>query len=253
MSTLRQLSVSQGRRRSCFEYVKCGVELTPPRNYTRLMRQLFRPLVLIVLAMLVPLLPFLAWAQQIDDWYQHYVDNRPSPYVTVALVVGSLTTDIFLPITSSVVSTLAGSQLGTLGATAASFVGMTLGAILGFAVARAWGRPLALWFAKEEDLTRMEELTDRLGPIVLVVTRAVPILSEAGVLLMGVNGLSWRKFLPPVLLANLGLSFVYAISGEHFALLYAMAGAIALPVLAACIVHWIWPEEKVTSAEKKSP
>ena len=31
------------------------------------MRRLFRPLVLIVLAMLVPLLPFLAWARDIEE------------------------------------------------------------------------------------------------------------------------------------------------------------------------------------------
>jgi membrane protein DedA with SNARE-associated domain len=206
------------------------------------MRQLFRPLVLILLAMLVPLLPFLAWASEINAWYQQYVDHPPAAHITVALVVGSLATDIFLPIPSSVVSTLAGSQLGTWGATAASFVGMSIGAIIGFAVARVWGRPLAMWFSKEADLQRMEELSAKLGPTVLVVTRAVPILSEAGVLLMGMNRLTWRKFLPPVLLSNLGLSFAYAISGEHLPLLYAIAGAIALPVLAACIVRWVWPE-----------
>ena len=208
------------------------------------MRQLFRPLVLIVLAMLVPLLPFLAWDEQLKDWYGQFEEHPPNTYVIIGLVVGSLATDIFLPIPSSVVSTLAGKHLETEVATMASFVGMSLGAIIGFAVARAWGRPLALWFTKEEDLARMEELSDRLGSIVLVVTRAVPILSEAGVLLMGVNRLSWRKFLTPVLLSNLGLSYVYAASGENLPILYAMAGAIALPVLAACVVRWVWPEER---------
>lgn len=208
------------------------------------MRGLFRPLVLIVLAMLVPLLPFLAWARHIEDWYKHYEEHPPPKPVTVAIVVGSLATDIFLPIPSSVVSTFAGSQLGTLGATAASFVGMTIGACLGFAVARWWGRPLARWFARDDDLARMEELTEKLGPTVLVVTRAVPILSEAGVLLFGAMKMPWRTFLPPVLLANLGLSLAYAFFGERFPILYAMAGAIALPVLAACIVRWVWPEAK---------
>jgi membrane protein DedA with SNARE-associated domain len=213
------------------------------------MRSLFRPLVLIVLAMLVPLLPFLAWADRIDAWYQHYVDHPPPQLVTVALVIGSLSTDIFLPVPSSVVSTLAGSQLGTLGATAASFIGMTIGACLGFAVARWWGRPIVRWFSREDDLVRMEELTEKLGPTVLVITRAVPILAEAGVLLFGAMKMPWRTFLPPVLLANLGLSFAYAVFGERFSFLYAMAGAIALPVLAACIVRWVWPEAKVQSTE----
>jgi membrane protein DedA with SNARE-associated domain len=210
------------------------------------MRQLFRPLVLIVLAMLVPLLPFLAWADRINGWYKQFEQHRPPALVTTALVIGSLATDIFLPIPSSVVSTLAGKQLGTLGATLASFVGMSLGAVIGFAIARRWGRGFARWFAKDEDLARMEELSLKLGPTVLVVTRAVPILAEAGVLLMGVNRLPWQQFLPPVLLANLGLSLVYAVSGENLSFVYAMAGAIALPVLAACVVRWVWREAPVS-------
>jgi membrane protein DedA with SNARE-associated domain len=147
-----------------------------------------------------------------------------------------------LPIPSSVVSTLAGKHLGTVGATLASFIGMSIGAVIGFVVARTWGRPVARWFTKDEDLARMEELSLKLGPTVLVVTRAVPILAEAGVLLMGINRLPWRQFLPPVLLANLGLSLVYAISGKNLPIVYAMAGAVALPVLAACVVRWIWRE-----------
>lgn len=217
------------------------------------MRQLFRPLVLLVLAMLVPLLPFLGWAGEINAWYQQFEANPPPPGVTVALVVGSLSTDIFLPVPSSVVSTLAGSQLGTAGATAASFVGMTLGAVIGFAVARWWGHPLARWLTREDDLTRMEELSLKLGPAVLVITRAVPILAEAGVLLMGASHMPWRKFMPPVLLANLGLSFVYAVSGEHLSFLHAMIGAIALPVAAASVVRWIWPEKPLKNAEGEMP
>ena len=213
------------------------------------MRQLFRPLVLIVLAMAVPLLPFLGWAGEIDAWYKQFVDDPPPPMWTALLVVGSLSTDIFLPIPSSVVSTLAGSQLCVMGATITSFVGMTLGAIIGFAVAGAWGRPVARWFTKEEDMQRMEELTEKLGPTVLVVTRPVPILAEASVLLVGVNRMPWRTFLPPVMLANFGLSLAYALSGKHLSFLYAMLGAVALPVLAACIVRWVWPEGKQQSGK----
>ncbi len=214
------------------------------------MRQLFRPLALLILAMLIPLLPFLGWASEIDAWYQQFVDDPPPPLWTAAFVLVALSTDIFLPVPSSVVSTLAGSQLGIVGATITSFVGMTIGAVVGFAVARWWGRPVAKWFAKEEDLARMEELTAKLGPAVLVITRAVPILAEASVLLVGASRMTWRAFLPPLLLANMGLSLVYAVSGKHLSFLYAMAGAVVLPVAAACVVRWIWPETGVNDTER---
>lgn len=215
------------------------------------MRRLFRPIVLLVLVLAVPVLPFLGFGAAIEAWAQSWRDNPPSPPATAVLVVALLSTDILLPIPSSIVSTVAGAQLGTLGGTLASFVGMTLGAIFGFAVARLWGRRVALWFTKPQDLARMEELTLRFGATVLVITRAVPILAEAGVLLMGIHRLPWRKFLPPVILANLGLSLVYALSGESLSFIMSMAGAIALPVLAACIVRWCWPEEEAQSEQRE--
>jgi len=43
-------------------------------------RQLFRPLALIILAMLIPLLPFLGWAREIDAWYQQFINDPPPPH-----------------------------------------------------------------------------------------------------------------------------------------------------------------------------
>jgi membrane protein DedA with SNARE-associated domain len=55
------------------------------------------------------------------------------------------------------------------------------------------------------------------------------------VLLVGMHGMSWRRFLPPVLLANLGLALAYAVFGQiaerHQWLPLALAIAIALPVI----------------------
>jgi hypothetical protein len=63
----------------------------------------------------------------------------------------------------------------------------------------------------------------------------VPVLAEASVLLLGMHGLSWRRFLPPVLLSNLGLALAYAAFGElaeKYSLLpLALGVSIALPVV----------------------
>jgi membrane protein DedA with SNARE-associated domain len=84
-------------------------------------------------------------------------------------------------------------------------------------------------------LHRTEGLIERFGPLLLVLGRGVPVLAEATVLLFGMHGLSWRRFLPPVLLANLGLALAYSLFGElaerYHSLPLALAVAIALPVL----------------------
>jgi 3-dehydroquinate synthase len=128
---------------------------------------------------------------------------------------------------------------------------MTLGAVLGFALARRWGRPIALWFSTESDLDRLQRLTSAYGPVVLVLFRAVPVLAEASVLLVGIHQLPWRRFLPVVLLSNLGIAWAYAQFGDyadqHEWLPWAVAVSVALPLALAAAVRWwlSWHEAKL--------
>jgi uncharacterized membrane protein YdjX (TVP38/TMEM64 family) len=129
-------------------------------------------------------------------------------------VCGVLAADLLLPVPSSMVSTLAGSELGVVGGTSASWVGMSAGAVVGFGLARRYGRPLAERLAAADDLARLDRLAARAGPALVVLTRAVPVLAEASVLLLGVNRLAWRRFLPALLASNLGIALAYAAFGE---------------------------------------
>lgn len=197
----------------------------------------------IVLA--VPILPFLLFGQQMEAWLTHWAEDPPSRAVSAGMIVLLLSTDILLPIPSSVISTMGGWQLGALLGTGASFLGMSVGAALGFALARRWGRPLALRFSKADDLARVEAVSIRYAPLVLVLARGVPVFAEATVLLLGMQRLSWRRFLPPVLLANLGISLAYSAFGdvarEYQWLPIALAVSVALPVLLAGMVRYWLP------------
>ena len=211
------------------------------------MRELFRTLPLMCAVLLVPVLPFLFFGGQFEDWVQDLEDNPPPRAATAGLVVGLLATDILLPVPSSVVSALAGYVLGWWRATLATWIGMNLGAAIGFALARRWGRPLALWFSKEEDLERMRHVSDVYGPAVLALARAVPVFAEASVLIVGIHGLPWRRFLPAVLLSNLGIALAYSAFGdwakENQWLPLALGVAIALPILAAAAAQRLLPKK----------
>lgn len=208
------------------------------------MRELIRTLPLMVVVLLVPVVPFLLFGAEVENWLRGFADHPPAPATTAAIIIGILATDILLPVPSSVVSTLSGWQLGWWKGTVATWVGMNLGAIIGFALARRWGRPLALRFSKEADLERVREASDAYGPAVLVLTRAVPVFAEASVLLTGIHRLAWRRFLPAVLLSNLGIALAYAAFGDyaqqHQWLPLALAVSIAVPVLvAAAAQRWL--------------
>ena len=202
------------------------------------MRELFRSFRVIGLVMLIPIIPFLFFGEQMEAWVENWKDQPPA----ALLVVGLLATDIFLPIPSSVVNTMAGYHLGVLWGALACWAGMTIGAALGFALARRWGRSFALWFTQEEDLDRMHWLCQKYGPSVLLLARGAPVLAEASVLLMGVHGLSWKRFLPPVMFGNLVLAYAYAQFGkyaeENHWFYLALAVSILLPVLLAAVAQW---------------
>ena len=228
------------------------------------MRELFRTLPLMAAVLLIPVLPFLALGGRFEDWLRGVAEDPPSVPATALLVIGLLATDILLPIPSSVISTLAGWQLGWWRGTLATWIGMNLGAMIGFALARKWGRPLALWLARGEDLQRMRMLSDRYGPAVLVLTRGMPVFAEATVLMAGMHQLSWRRFLPAMLLSNLGIAIAYSVLGEyaqrHQWLPLALGVSVALPVLVAAAANRFWPgrneepsNNDQTSREEHSP
>lgn len=201
------------------------------------MARLFRTLWIVTLVLLVPVIPFLLLGSSLDDLVHPWQTAEASASLTALAVVGILATDILLPIPSSVVSTLGGVRLGWPGGTAASWLGMTAGAVIGFVIARRWGRTVALWFTREDDLRHVQAAQARFGTLLLVIVRGVPVFAEASVLLAGLSGMSWRQFLVPVSISNLGIALVYSafgdIAGRHQWLPAAAAIAIAIPVLLA--------------------
>jgi len=212
------------------------------------MRLFLKPLSILFVVLLVPVLPFLSFGAELETAIRAALEKEQAAVVVAAAVVGLLATDIFLPIPSSFVSTVGGAVLGTWGGTLASWLGLTLGAIFGFLLARWLGPPLARRFASEEDLNRMQRMTDKSGPLVLVLARAVPVLAEASVLLLGATGLAWKRFLPPMMAANLGVAIAYSALGDvarRFEMLpMVLAVSIALPVLAAGLIRKRMPAEE---------
>ncbi len=213
------------------------------------MRDLLNTLKILTIVLLIPIVPFLFLGGTFETWLEHWRDSPPDATTTAAVIVGLLATDVLLPIPSSIISTLAGSQLGVAWGTAAVWLGMTLGASIGFVIAKRWGHAVALHFTKEDDLDRLEHLTSLYGSTVLILFRAVPVLAEASVLLVGIHGLAWRRFLPPIALSNLGIALAYAKFGEYADrnqwLPFALGISVALPLLLTIVVrNWLLSTEQ---------
>jgi membrane protein DedA with SNARE-associated domain len=194
-----------------------------------------RLVLLITLCLLVPLLPFALWGHPMETAVAAWLESQQHSALLASATIGLLAADIVLPVPSSAVATLAGARLGWMPATACTWLGLTLGCGIGFHLARWWGAPLLDRCINPTDRTRLHRLLRDIGPAGIAVTRAVPVLAEATVLLAGAGGLPHRLFWTPAVLSNLALALAYTALGNWAAetgwLPWALAASIALPLL----------------------
>lgn len=208
------------------------------------MRSAAKAAVFLIVLFAIPILPFL-WLG--ESFEQSLLDSlrQPTSNTTVSCwVIGLLAADMFLPVPSSAVATYAGGVLGVTWGTLVSWVGLSLGAIGGFGLARTFGEPLARRFSEADDVTRMSAFAKRHGPTALVLTRALPILAEACILMLGVGRLSWGRFLGPMLISNGLLALTYATCGAWFrdsnAFPIAIVASGTIPLVVALVIRRRW-------------
>ncbi len=220
------------------------------------MNELVKTLPLMCLVLLIPVVPFLFWGAQLEQWLVGLRDSPPGAWATFGLMVLLLATDIFLPIPSSMLSTFSGWQLGWLLGAVATWLGMNLGAILGFALARRFGPGFASWFSKTRDLEKVRGLTAEYGALVLVMTRAIPVFAEASVLIAGIHQMAWRSFLTAVVLSNLGIAVAYSAFGDfaeqHEWLPLALSVSVAIPVLLAFVAGRFFNAASIKAAQEEA-
>jgi len=195
-----------------------------------------KPLLLITVVLILPLILLVIWGETFLTVARRWQAEPPTPGVLAIAVIAILASDVFLPVPSGPISTLAGSQLGIMTGTLISTVGMTLGAVIAFGLAKAWGRPLAKRYSSSEQLIELEAACTQHGVWMLLLTRPLPILAEACALLVGALQMRWQQFLPTILASNLIIAATYSVLGQQAAsygwLPLALCASIALPLLA---------------------
>ncbi len=219
-------------------------------------RPLLRPLLLLSAALAAPIVPFLLLGESFEDAASGLIHRQWSDAALFWMIAGLLSVDILLPIPSSALGTYGGGALGIGPGTLACWLGLSVGAVLGYLLAKLCGAGIARRLGGE-DLDRMQYVVGRYGAAAIVFTRALPILAEACVLLMGLIRLPWRQFLPPLLLSNLAIAATYATFGACFAerdaLPVAVLAAAILPLLVAMLLRTWLPATTPRTVETTRP
>lgn len=168
--------------------------------------------VLTLAAVAVPLVPFVLFGTRLDQLVAAWLEPRPAPAVLAGLEVGVLAADLLLPVPSSMVATLGGAELGIGLGTACAFLGLTAGSLAGWWLGKAAGsRALARLDAADRHI--LERRQRRLGPLLVVLTRPLPLVAEAAALVAGGSGMRLVDFLPAAASGNFVIALLWSAAG----------------------------------------
>lgn len=193
-------------------------------------------LLLIGLLLIVTLGPFLAFEVQFESWLSTVLDKaRAHPWLLATLIVVLLAGDCVLPVPSSLVSVFAGAAFGWVVGAVVIWLGMCCGCLIAYLMGASGGRFFALQLLGETELARARRLFTEVGPAALAVTRAVPVLAEAGALAAGMVRMPLWPFITATTIANALVAVAFAItgmaavSGDSFLLVF--FGVAVLPAI----------------------
>lgn len=174
-----------------------------------------RTLLLTLFVALLVILPFCLWGDAVDAWFKAMATaDTTTRGLLAGLLFSALALDIFLPVPSSLASTLCGAFFGWWGGLAISFGAMTTSCVIGWWMGRLC-TPMAIRFISKDEYPRLQALLCRHGVILLLALRTVPVLAEASVLLAGIAKYPFRRCMPLLLAGNLVVSLAYVYAGVY--------------------------------------
>ena len=211
---------------------------TPPSTATAT-RSLVRLTLLVAIVLAVPLVGFAAWAGSLEEWLALWRENPPSPLLLAGILVLLLASDILLPIPSGPLITLAGAQLGGVFAAAAAWLGLMLGGVAAFGLAKRYGRPFAERIASPEDIEALRHVAKQHDVWLLLITRPLPVVAEATVLLLGLLRTGWPRLLGSLGVGNGVVAVVFALLGEYANQSEWLAIAVILSIALPLAAGWV--------------
>ena len=199
-----------------------------------------RWILIAILLLAAILVPFVLFEQQFEALGERVVSGDLRGWPAAVMVTGLLALDVVLPVPSSMVSTAAGAVFGLVRGAALIWLGMMTGSVLGYLLgARASGT--ARRFVGADGLARAERVAADYGDWAIVISRPVPVLAEASVILAGLVHTPWHRFLGLTATSNLGIAAAYAAIGAYSmsagSFLLTFAGAILLPGIAMLLAE----------------
>lgn len=148
---------------------------------------------------------------------KHWLEASKSlPVIYIAaLVVGLLVLDLLISIPTLTVTMLAGFYLGAMAGAAAAICGLILAGITGYFISRRWGEAALSFVLKDAS----EQVDARAGFhahgfMMIVLSRAVPMLPEVTCCLAGITAMPFGRFMAAWLLNSVPYAILASYAGS---------------------------------------
>jgi len=152
--------------------------------------------------------------------------ERSSEYVLYSILI--LSSDIILPVPSSIVMYLNGSVLGIYLGFVTSYIAVTISAVVGYFL----GSFVSYGISKHSN-AKAKRFVERFGFFAIIISRGIPVLSESVCIVCGYNQYNFKLYLILNLLGYIPICLIYAYFGNigadegHFLLSFASAIVIS--------------------------
>lgn len=185
-----------------------------------------RLILVIVLALLVPIVPFAIIGELPGERWLSANDEHALMFGLTGAAL--LISDVLLPIPSSIVGTLLGARLGFWTGFICTFAGLMLGNMLGYAAGRWLLAPLRATAPTTPTLA------------LLFISRPVPVFAEALIVAAGATRTAFMGTMMVCIAGN--IVYAAALSGSGAAFIPAgwAAPGLALPMLLPAGAWWWW-------------
>ncbi|MEM7164547.1 MAG: VTT domain-containing protein [Planctomycetota bacterium] len=170
----------------------------------------------------------LVTVEKIKLWIEMAEEADPT-YAALA-VAGLLFVDLFIAIPSTTVTLLGGYFLGPVYGAIAAFTGLLLAGTTGYGISRRYGDSLLNFLIRnEEKRAEAVELFRTHGAVVVLLSRAMPLLPEVSACMAGMTRMPFAKFL-----------LAWVVSTAPYAMIASYAGSVStvenpLPAILAVI------------------
>ena len=186
--------------------------------------------IFVAIAALV-IITFVLWGEQIESWFDRAIDSaQGNPIATAWILFAALSSDIVLPVPSSIASTLCGAALGFWKGFAVSFGAMSVSAAAGYALGYFCSGFAAKRIGKKET-EYLAAFSEGRGRWLLLALRPVPVLAEASALFAGISRKPAASAAVELLIGNAVVSAVYSAAGA-----YGKADGSMLPAFAGTMI-----------------